>query len=141
MGADTRHNLAFGDPSGVWNHDAAMRIGGGLRGGRSILQDRPKIEKGQVRVRITTTSDRHRQLVVRNERRNSLLLLFLPSIWRRTQDNALRHFASREEPPQRNEQFAGERNNHGLALLAFRDARAEPLCESTVLLMVQEAPG
>jgi hypothetical protein len=38
LGADTRHNLAFGDPSGVWNHDAAMRIGGGLRGGRSILQ-------------------------------------------------------------------------------------------------------
>jgi hypothetical protein len=47
LGADTRHNLAFGDPSGVWNHDAAMRIGGGLRGGRSILQDRPRIVRAR----------------------------------------------------------------------------------------------
>jgi 2-methylaconitate cis-trans-isomerase PrpF len=78
LGRGSRHNLAFGDPSGseTMMQPCASAAGSGVAGPFSRSA---KNSKGQVRVRITTTSDRYRQFVMRNERRNSLLLLLLPS--------------------------------------------------------------
>jgi len=114
-----------------------------LRGGGPILIFGVK---AMGMCRVTTTSDRHRQFVASeaDERRNSLSLLnryWSTESCRRAQRNALRDVAGRDEPPKRDEQLAGQRYDHGRALLAGSDARLIPLCQGTVLLMDQKAPS
>jgi hypothetical protein len=69
--------------------------------------------------------------------RNCLRLLLLISSRHdaRAQDDTLWYIARGDEPPQRDEQLAGECYDHGLALLAGGDARLIPPCQGTVLLV------
>src|SRR5947207_6896820 len=62
---------------------------------------------------------------------------------RRTQDDALQCLASGDETPERNDQFACQRDDHGLARAntAIGGAGAIPQCESALLLKHQKAPG
>src|SRR3954453_11553080 len=61
----------------------------------------------------------------------------------RTQDDALQCLASGDKPPERNDQFACQRNDHGLACAntAIGGAGPVPPCQRTLLLKSQKAPG
>ena len=112
-----------------------------LRGGGPILIFGVK---AMGMYRVTATSDRHWQFAASeaDERRNSLSLLnryWSTESCRRAQRNALRDVAGRDKP--RDEQLAGQRYDHGRALLAGSDARLIPLYQGAVLLMDQKAPG
>jgi hypothetical protein len=120
-----------------------MRIGGEALGRRSHSHFR---RQSHGDVPVTATSDRHRQFVASeaDERRNSLSLLnryWSTESCRRAQRNALRDVAGRDKPPKRDEQLAGQRYDHGRALLAGGAARLIPLCQGAVLLMDQKAPS
>src|SRR5205809_725539 len=56
----------------------------------------------------------------------------------RTQDDALRYRSGRDEAPERDEQLAGQRYDHGLAPLACLGGRPIPLHQGAVLLVDQE---
>src|SRR5947207_9515419 len=62
---------------------------------------------------------------------------------RRTQDDALQCLASGDKAPERNDEFACQRDDHGLARAntAIGGAGAIPQCERTLLLKHQKAPG
>src|SRR5437763_13939395 len=61
----------------------------------------------------------------------------------RTQDDALQCLASGDKAPERNDQFACQRDDHGLARAstAISGAGAIPHCQRAVLLQHQKAPG
>src|SRR5207237_744011 len=61
----------------------------------------------------------------------------------RTQDDALQCLASGDKAPERNDQFACQRDDHGLARAntAISGAGAIPQCEGALLLKHQKAPG
>ena len=117
----------------IGNHDAVMRIGlRRLQGGGPILQRRcegPCADAGAHHLGSSSAVRRRRQTSAETAC-DCYSLISL--IWCRAQDHTLWHFACVEEPPQRNEQFAGERHDHGLALFARGDARLIPLCQSAV---------
>src|SRR6478672_1149978 len=60
-----------------------------------------------------------------------------------TQDDALDWLASRDKAPERNDQFACQRDDHCLACAntAISGAGAIPHCERALLLKHQKAPG
>src|SRR5256714_9008348 len=68
-------------------------------------------------------------------------MVFLSGRW--TQDYALQWFASSDKAPERNDQFACQRDDHGLAraTTAVGGAGAIPRCERALLLKHQKAPG
>src|SRR6516165_2451306 len=61
----------------------------------------------------------------------------------RTQRDTGRYLASRDQPPQSNEQLASQRHDHGLAgrTAGVCGARAEPLRQGAILLEADKAPG
>src|ERR1700756_1713089 len=65
-----------------------------------------------------------------------------PSGWW-TQDDALQWLTGRDKAPERNDQFACQRDDHGLAgaTTAVGGAGAIPQCQRAVLLKPQKAPG
>ena len=71
-----------------------------LRGGGSILESGAE---GHGLLRITTTSDRHRQFIARGGRVPKLLAIATSltsrQLLRRAQDHTLRYIASGYEPP------------------------------------------
>jgi hypothetical protein len=123
------------------NHDAAMRIGGEAPGsGPNLYCGAGSIGTGGAplpRIVIGGPSP------AADERRNcDCLSPYRAGLCRRAQDHAQRHLASGNEPPQRDQQFASERDHHGLTFLAAGgDACLIPLCQGAVLLVDQEAPG
>ena len=62
---------------------------------------------------------------------------------RRTQDDALRHLARRNEMPERDEQLARQRHDHRLARAAASVGRSrrEPLGQGAVLLKPEKTPS
>jgi hypothetical protein len=130
----SRHALVYGWSCLDLNHDAIMRIGSEAPGRRAHSTGR---SKHHVQTRVAATSDRGLQFIrfaLRN-RKNSCWELLVHVLSPGREDYALRNFAGGDEPPQRNEQLAGERDNHDVALLACGSARLKPLCERTVLLV------
>src|SRR5246127_4380143 len=65
-----------------------------------------------------------------------------PSGWW-TQDDALQWLTGRDKAPERNDQFACQRDDHGLAgaTTAVGGAGALPQCQRAVLLKPKKAPG
>src|SRR6516162_11290693 len=61
----------------------------------------------------------------------------------RTQRETGRYLASRDQPPQSDEQLASQRHDHGLAgrTAGVCGARAEPLRQGAILLEADKAPG
>src|SRR5205814_573235 len=61
----------------------------------------------------------------------------------RTQDDALQWLASSDKAPERNDQFACQRDNHGLAraTTAVGGTGAIPQCQCALLLKHQKAPS
>src|SRR6266480_2137319 len=68
-------------------------------------------------------------------------MVFLSGRW--TQDYALQWLARGDKAPERNDQFACQRDDHGLARAdtAISGASAIPHCERALLLKHQKAPG
>src|SRR6201984_256316 len=60
-----------------------------------------------------------------------------------TQDDALQWLTGSDKAPQRNDQFACQRDDHGLAraTTAISGAGAIPQCQRALLLKHQKAPG
>jgi hypothetical protein len=117
------------------NHDAAMRIDSEAPG-RQAQSRKRHLSHGLLRV--TATSDRHRQPVAASKRAPKLSIptTLQPSCSRCwTQDDTQRHLAGLDEPPKRDEQLAGQCYDHGLAFLASGDARLIPLYQSAVPLV------
>src|ERR1700756_4677712 len=65
-----------------------------------------------------------------------------PSGWW-TQDDALQWLTGSDKAPQRNDQFACQRDDHGLAraTTAVGGADAVPQCQRALPLKLQKAPG
>ena len=73
--------------------------------------------------RATATSNRHRRSVMCGSSRKPIRFLSVDGDWisirtfrsRRTHDDTLRHHAVVHQPPQGDQQLAGERHDHGFA--------------------------
>src|SRR5579859_1868937 len=117
-----------------------MRIGGEAPGGGTNLDDGidSKRVHGAPPPRIVIGSSSNES----DERRNCERLLSDGQRRSRcrTENDTRRHNASPGEAPEYDEQLAGERNDHGLGLLAGGDAVPVPLHQSAVLLVQQEPP-
>ena len=117
MGTDLRVTDLYAVGSFDPDHDAVMRIDGEAPGGGPILSVGIK---RQVRIRFPATSDR--QFGTRAESRVSAENgakwyarsgELLSGRW--TEDDAVQWLISRDKAPQRNDQFASQRDDHGLA--------------------------
>jgi hypothetical protein len=126
------------------DHDAVMRIGGEAPGGGPILSVGIKCH---VRIRLPATSDRQfgSRLKSQRERRMVLSGMLVPvsASGRWTYDDALQWLASGDKAPERDDQFACQRDDHCLARAntTVSGAGAIPHCERALLLKHQKAPG
>src|SRR6476646_8865745 len=70
-------------------------------------------------------------------------MLFPEALASRTQDHALQCFASRDKPPERDQQLACQRDDHRLAraYTAIGSAGLVPLRQCALFLKPQEPPG
>ena len=128
-----------GDP----DHDAAMRIGGEAPGRRAHSSMRHESHR---KARVTATSDRHRQpagepWAGRKPSRGPRCGRARSR--RRTQDDTVRRLAGGHQTPQRDEQLARQRHDHGLARAAasVRRPRPVPDRQTAGLLEPEKTPG
>src|SRR5205807_7046203 len=115
-----------------------MRIGGEAPGGGPILSVgiSAMFEYGFPPPRIVDSA------VVLKSQRERRVGNPRPSA-RRTQDDALQCLASGDKAPERNDEFACQRDDHCLARAntAIGGAGAIPQCQRALLLKQQKAPG
>ena len=141
MGAQRRvYTLVFGglEQTGP----AAIRIDGEVPGRRThSLRRRGShacLGSPPPRINITASS-----ILTTGVGSLAVVLLSTGCSRRRSQDDAARHFAGSDQPPQRDEQLARQRNDQRLAGGTARvgGAGSIPLCQGAVFLKHQKAPG
>ena len=131
------------DPRGVRTMKQSFASAARLRGGGPILTN--GIED-HVPARVTATSDRHRPAGAKARRAPKLVCLRSSLTWPvrpLPQHDAVRDFAGGDHAPERDEQLAGERDDHRrlARALGALGPGPEPLRQRAVLLKHEEPPG